>query len=233
MEATATSLFSTSTIRIDNSTSVPSFESPPTSCGEQGAFTLTFDDLPRFYPTNDTDITQQPPIFSPYHHLGVSDGYAYAGQPFHPFKPISPPHVAVFLPYGAALRPNGLLKSGEIGNGPRAALSAYWFDAFNVYAGCDHDGSGDCMLVLTGYAWDPLTREEIPTVNHTVILRPCTGFEGCRLQEIRLPSDFGSLSGLQIQAFVHDDPKMFFVDDLQLSWSDNSCAAGLVRAASR
>jgi hypothetical protein len=211
---------------------VSTFTTSSTSCGEQGLFTLTFDDLPNFHPINATDITQQPPIFSPYHHLSFSHGFVYANQPDQPFRPASPPHVAAFLAVGTELRSNGDSDPGEIGDGPRAADSAYWFDALEVFVGCDNDGPHGCNMTLTGYKWDPVTHDEMPAVTHTFMLPPCVGFVDCRLSQVAFPSTFRGLSGLQIQAFVKDDAKMFFIDDLRLSWSDTSCAAGLLRAAS-
>jgi hypothetical protein len=142
---------------------------------------LTFDDLPSFHPINVTDITQQPLICSPYHHLSVSYGFVYAKQSDQPFKPASPPHVAVFLPVGTAPRPSGDSKPGEIGDGPRAANPAYWFDALEVFIGCDNGGPDGCTLTLTGYKWDPVTQDEVAAITHTVILPPCADFVDCRL----------------------------------------------------
>jgi len=57
--------------------------------------------------------------------------------------------------------------------------------------------------------------------------------ENCQLQKVEFPQSFRSLTGLQIQAFTGNQQRMFFMDDLAMAWSNNTCAAGLLRQSSQ
>ena len=200
---------------------------------------MDFDDLPNFTPTNqnNSDITQAPPIENPYWHLTWSDGYVYAPQPREPYTPVSPPHLAVFLADGVAKRvgnsPSGnYSKPGEISDGPREAISAFWFDAYSAWFGCDNRGPEACTLVFSAYSWSPTALTEVVIENSTATIPPCNKAKGCDLELVTFPAGFQSLSGLQIQAFVGKEERMFFMDDLSLHWTNNTCAAGLLRQSS-
>ena len=186
---------------------------------------------------NTTDITQAPPIENPYYHLTFSDGYVYAPQPKEPFAPVSPPHLAVFVPTGSGKRittPFGnFSKAGEISDGPREAISAYWFDARSAFLGCDNRGSDDCTMVVSAYRWSPTQKTEVLADEHNVTTKACAKSSDCKLQQVDFPSSFRGLTGLQIQAFVNNKEKMFFMDDLALRWSNNTCAAGMLRQSSQ
>ncbi|KAK5169007.1 uncharacterized protein LTR77_006316 [Saxophila tyrrhenica] len=232
---------SSANITSSNPFPAPSATATPSAgCGEHGRFMMDFDDLPNFTPSdeNNTDITQAPPILSPYHHLAFSDGYVYAPEPSEPYTPKSSPHLAVFLGNASGIRSkhpdNGdYIKPGEIGDGPRESMSAYWFDAFNAWFGCDNRGPQPCVLVFSAYTWGLATKIEALTFQHNATVPACRRSEDCQLQKVDLPTSFRGLTGLQMQAFVGDEQRMFFMDDLALRWSNNSCAAGLQRQNSQ
>lgn len=212
---------------------------PATGCGEHGDFVVDFDDLPNFFPTeNDTAITQAPPVLNPYHHLTFDDGYVYAPAPAEPYPPVSSPHLAVFLGNASGVtsrrRSENQLKSGEIGDGPRESISAFWFDAHSAWFGCDNPGPDYCTLVFKAFSWSAATKKEELTFQQNATIPPCPHrFNGCRLRKVDFPTSFRGLTGIQIQAFVHKEERMFFMDDLALRWSNNTCAAGLLRQSSR
>ncbi|KAK3679115.1 hypothetical protein LTR37_021428 [Vermiconidia calcicola] len=211
---------------------------PTTGCGEHGDFTIDFDNLPNFSSSdeNDKDITQAPPIPNPYHHLTFSDGYVYAPSPWEPFIPRSSPHLAVFLGNAtgmAARTPYGnYSKPGEISDGPRESISAFWFDARSAWLVCDNPGPDVCTMVLSAYTWSASAKTEILAYSQNATVEGCPEFKDCQLKKIEFPSSFRGLTGLQVQAFVGKEPKMFFMDDLALRWSDNTCAAGMLRQRS-
>ncbi|KAK5114457.1 hypothetical protein LTR62_002392 [Meristemomyces frigidus] len=205
-----------------------------TTCGEHGPFTMTFDDLPNFVPSkNNTDITQAPPVPNPYHHLTFSNGYVYAPSPAEPYTPASPPHLAVFLANGSGMRTSSTRGSGsqpgEISDGPYQSMSAFWFDAFSTFVGCDNSGPSGCTIVTTGYTWSQAAGHEIAAYSQNVTVPPCPSLQGCPMQSIDFPMSFRSLSGLQMRAYVAQQERMLFVDDMALGWSNNTCAAGLTR----
>lgn len=212
---------------------------PSGGCGEHGDFMVDFDDLPNFFPTeNDTAITQAPPVLNPYHHLTFDDGYVYAPAPAESYPPVSSPHLAVFLGNASGVttrrRSENEPKPGEIGDGPRDSISAFWFDAYSAWFGCDNPGPDTCTLVFKALSWSAATKKEELTFQQNSTIPPCRHrFEGCHLQKVDFPTSFRGLTGIQIQAFVRDEEKMFFMDDLALKWSNNTCAAGLLRQSSR
>jgi hypothetical protein len=211
----------------------------PTACGEHGDFTLDFDDLPAF--SGDEDITQAPPIFSPYHHLTFSDGYIHSSaHSSQPFAPHSGDQIAVFLASGNGTNDTMWHKDGfsanaphtepgEITDGPYDGMPAFWFNARGAWLGCDNDGPEPCMFNVTGWTWNSQLSDEVATYNTQIELPSCPGFENCQLQHVDFPESFRGLSGIQIQAFANNKPRMFFMDDLELSWFDNTCAAGMQR----
>ncbi|KAK4981677.1 hypothetical protein LTR66_009796 [Elasticomyces elasticus] len=229
---------STSTTRAVNTTSSGAGPTP-TVCGEYGPFTLNWDDEPNWNPDKPiTDPAAAPAVFNPYHHLYFALGYVYVPPPSDPFPPISPPRLTMFFtnetgadnessPSAGGLRP------GEISAGPRAVESAFWFDAYSAYLGCDNEGPNDCELSITGYQYNAFAKQEISAFQQNVTLPPCPGMTDCRLEQVQFPASFRGLSGLQFQASVGNEKKIFFMDDLSMAWSNNTCAAGLLRQRSR
>ncbi|KAL2351343.1 hypothetical protein BJ546DRAFT_853929 [Cryomyces antarcticus] len=219
-----------------SSSTTPSAAPTPKVCGESGNFTINFDDEPMFTPSNNATF-QAPPVFNPYHHLYYANGFSYIPPPTDPFPPDSPPRLAMYLSNdtGDIGSPNaGGMKPGELGAGPRGATNAYWVDAWSVYLGCDNEGPTDCTMVLSGYRWDTATGQETLHVQQNATLPPCPGYINCHLQHVVLDSEFTSLTGFQIQAFVNETvDRTFFMDDLAMGWSNNTCAAGLLRISSR
>ncbi|WPH00394.1 Hypothetical protein R9X50_00322100 [Acrodontium crateriforme] len=207
----------------------------PTACGQHGNFTMTFDDLPNFVPTNanTTDITQAPPldVHGPYYHLTFGDGYVYTHTSAEPYAPHSSPNVAVFLG-GTHVRAGGL-EPGEIADGIYQRTSAFWFDAHNAWIGCDNvgktAGQEPCVVVMNGYTWSDADHDEVETYSQNVTVPPCGKSSNCPLQQVEFPTSFRNLTGLQMQAFVRNDERMFIIDDISLSWSNDTCAAGLLR----
>ncbi|KAI7363238.1 hypothetical protein KC354_g6645 [Hortaea werneckii] len=204
----------------------------PSTCGEHGNFTLDFDTLPNFVPNNQnsTDITQAPPVPNPYHHLIFSDGYVYGPSPKVPYVPSSQPKLAVFLANasGVTARPrSSTMESGEVGDGPYESASAFWFDAYSAFFGCDSpDG---CTMVFTGYTYSADAKDEVPSYSQNATIPACptltSGNASCQLQRVDFPRAFRGLSGLRMQAFSGNEERMFFLDDLALGWTNNDCEA--------
>ncbi|KAI9837823.1 MAG: hypothetical protein M1819_006757 [Sarea resinae] len=208
-------------------------------CGEHGNFTLNFDDEPIFDPINNA-TADYPPVFNPYHHLFFSPGFAYAPPPTVPFPPTSPPHLAIFLENQAVNATSvdgspdaGLEVAGEFGAGPRASQSAYWFNAYEANLGCDNRGPKACKLTISGYTFSQEEQQEILSVEQFVSLPPCRNFQNCKLTTVCFSDAFRNLTGVRIVAFLSGQPRIWFMDDVRLAWSNNTCAAGLERQESR
>ena len=162
----------------------------------------------------------------------------YAPQPNEPYAPVSQPHLAVFLADGTGKRlgpsqSGNYSKPGEVSDGPREAISAFWFDAYSAWFGCDNRGPEVCTLMFYAFAWSDTENTEVLIDQSTSTIAPCRKSRGCGLELVEFPSTFQSLTGLQVEAFVGKEERMFFMDDLSMHWTNNTCAAGLQRQSSQ
>ena len=204
---------------------------PTSSCGKApDIFTVDFDDLPTFSTgPDDVDI---PPIFNPYRKLYWEGHFGYVPPPTDPFPPSSPPQLAVFRGNGSDSGGSsdvGLELFGEIGAGPRAGSSAYWVDAQSAYLGCADGGPKNCIITIKGF----VNGQDVAVATQRVTRGACPGLKNCSLAPVLFNHGFRGLSGLQITAAINAKNVDYYLDDLQLSWSDNSCAAQKLRSSSR
>ncbi|KAH7410194.1 hypothetical protein DE146DRAFT_604395 [Phaeosphaeria sp. MPI-PUGE-AT-0046c] len=213
-------------------------ESPgPTSCGESGNFTLTFDDT-TVSSSGDHVLTVRG-LKNPYHHLFYANGYTDVPDKWEPYPAISQPNVAMFLPLTGRLVPNqpfaGTLLPGELGAGPRASVSAYWFNAYSGYFGCALNGVTPCLLRIWGYRYDARLKEEVVVAEQNTTIPACYGYIRCRLTQVTLHEQFRGLSGIQFKAFTAGlgIPQVHMMDDLQMEWYNNTCSAGILRIGNR
>jgi hypothetical protein len=209
----------------------------PSSCGESGNFTLNFDDT--VVGPNESHILAVNGLANPYHHLFYANGYANVPDMWEPYPSISQPNVAMFLPLLKGLLPNrpfaGTLLPGEIGAGPRASVSAYWFNAYSGYFGCGLNGVTPCILRISGYRYDTVLKQEVLVVEQNATIPACWLYIGCRLKQIVFNDQFRGLSGIQFNAYTAGlgIPEIHMIDDLQMEWYNNSCSAGIQRIGHR
>ena len=62
-------------------------------------------------------------------------------------------------------------------------------------------------------------------------LPPCPGMKNCSLALVDFADGFRNLTGLQIIAKVGTTAVDWYMDDLSLGWSNNTCAAQLERSS--
>ncbi|KAF2115495.1 hypothetical protein BDV96DRAFT_493261, partial [Lophiotrema nucula] len=210
----------------------------PTPCGENGKFTLTFDDVSTG--SERDGLLPVSGVSNPYHHLFYANGFVYLPDKWQPYPAISQPNVAMFLPIGASLLPNtpfaGTMLKGEIGAGPRASVDAYWFNAHSGYFGCALSGISNCVLSISGYRYDASIGQEVVAAQQSVTIPACPLFINCHLTQVNFSDDFKTgLSGIQVNAVTEKlgIPQVFMMDDLQLEWWNSSCAAGILRIGHR
>jgi hypothetical protein len=209
----------------------------PTSCGESGNFTLNFDDT--VVGSNGDQILAVNGLANPYHHLFYANGYTYVPDKWEPYPAISQPNIAMFLPLTGLLLPNqpftGSLLPGELGAGPRASVSAYWFNAYSGYFGCALSGITSCLLRISGYRYDAVLKEEVLVVEQNATLPACLAYINCRLTQVVFNEQFQALSGIQFNAYTSGlgIPQVHMMDDLQMAWYNNSCSAGIQRIGHR
>ena len=213
-----------------SSTGSPAAPIETSSCGDTSAmFTVNFDDLPFFSTvSDDADV---PPIFNPYRKLYWEGHFGYIPPPTDPFPPHSPPQLAVYRASNVDVDGSsdaGLELTGEVGAGPRADNNAYWIDAYSAWLGCANSGPDDCNITINGYA----NAGSVAAVTQTITQPPCLGLKDCSLALVAFNAGFRGLDGLQIVASVDSKAVDYYMDDLQLGWSNNSCAAQQLRSSS-
>ena len=116
---------------------------------------------------------------------------------------------------------------GEIGSGPRDSESAYWIDAYSAYLGCTNAGPDDCSIMVKGFQNVSL----FSVISQGFTLPPCPGMKNCSLALVEFADGFRNLNGLQITATVGTTPVDWYMDNLSLGWSNNTCAAQLERSS--
>ncbi|KAI5269747.1 hypothetical protein E4T47_06859 [Aureobasidium subglaciale] len=219
----------------------------PTVCGEHGNFTLNWEDGPDFaeHTRLISEPSAGPPIFNPYHHMYFSDGFVYAAPGSRPFGgSASDRRLVMFVANNTGDSDNhneGGQLPGEFGAGIRRSSSAFWFNAHSALIGCDGlDTSADCTVQITGLVYNNETKAEFAAFEQTVMLPPCSPHTGniaminCQLTEVRFAQSMQELSGLRVQAFSNaGTARSWFMGDLTLGWSNNTCAAGLLRGRSQ
>lgn len=95
--------------------------------------------------------------------------------------------------------------------------------------GCNDGGPAECAIKILGYTYSSATDNPDPSFTQTVTLPPCPGLVNCTLTQVNFADEFRSLTGLEIIATIGGTPVTWFMDDLRLSWSNDTCAAGLRR----
>lgn len=224
-----------------NVSSTSSASEASSSCGQVGDFLVTFDDLPPVSATNASNITYAPPIWDRYDHFYWSSGYGFAPPPKSNYSTASGGLMAEFNPAEAVPVFNdtqGRDLPGSFGAGQRVTNNIYWFDATSAYLGCNNtDPNVQCYITATGYRWTTMSAldgsvagaEEIVADAQNFTIPPCI-FPPCMLTQVYFDTDqFTGLSTINLQAYAAGEVVGFFLDSFDLTWANNSCAAGLER----
>jgi hypothetical protein len=125
-------------------------------------------------------------------------------------------------------------ESGEIGEDLYPdSDSAFWFNLYSMYLGCDSPGPEPCIFEVTGLHWNATVANETTSFVQNFTLPACPGLKNCQLSQVFLPDAARNLSGIEISAVSAGQPSMWFMDDAKMGWSDSSCRAGLKRQRSR
>ncbi|KAK2738844.1 hypothetical protein FQN55_000400 [Onygenales sp. PD_40] len=214
---------------------ISSRSSIPTKCGESGEFTFDFDDLPGLSAKNN-DTASFPVIFNPHHHFYFSNGWSYGPPPTEPYRPLSKPHLGIYIPSSHPKDRGspyaGLQPGGSFGAGPRAPNNVYWFDAYSAYFGCDSPKK-TCKVTVSAAKYSADIKKEKLFATRTFDVPPCAARKNCDLSAVDFGSAFRGISSIQFSAIVDDKPVMFFIGDIKMNWYNNTCAAGLERIRTR
>ncbi|TGO23038.1 hypothetical protein BPAE_0146g00160 [Botrytis paeoniae] len=231
-----------SSVTFPNSTSSTSTSiissATPTNCGERGDFVLTFDDVPPLSVSNASDTDIQPePLFNPYHQFLFSDGFTVVPPPKRlPFLPSSKPLLLEFISnfeVNSSVRQTGPNAadhgfSGQIGSGDEGLTGCFNFNLYGASLGCDSVGPS-CDFTFTGYKYDVASKKTSQVTQQVINVPACPELADCVLTTVDLDSSFKDLTYFFMNVTVAGKPKFWWMDDLRLGWSDNSCAMGICR----
>ena len=200
---------------------------------------IQFDQLPVWAPANN-DTPGHPPIDLFIDHFLWGNDWTYGPPPREPYPPHDLPYLGWYIPnlndndtdspsHNTGLIPDG----GSFGAGGYKANSSYWFNANFAYAACDNqnpDPNYTCDFVATAFQYSDSTDQVVATQHFTLL--PCQNNATCQLQLIQFNKLFTNLSAMSFYANVQGQIKSFYMDSLELDWSDNNCTAGLERVGS-
>ncbi|KAI6247181.1 hypothetical protein HI914_04883 [Erysiphe necator] len=205
-------------------------------CGQIGSFVLNFDDIPPLAIGNEPYDSVQPlPVFNPYHQFDFSDGFTVVPPPTVPYLPSSKPLLLEYIPrinysisqsQQANLTKNtlGQSTSARIGSGDHGQTSCFNFNVIGALFGCDSAGP-NCDFTFTGFRFNKSSGTASEVICQRKSIKACSSLRNCSLMPINLHPTFQDLDFLRINLTVAGKPKIWWMDDLSLAWSNNSCAA--------
>ena len=158
------------------------------------------------------------------------DHFGYVPPPVDPYLPHSGRQLAVWRHENVNVNgsPGADLESpGEFGAGPREDDNAYWLDGISAWLGCENGSPVDCTMYINGYRNTSSTL----VADQIVTIPACPGAANCGLQLVQFNSDFRGLDGIQILAAVGSETVSWYMDDLVLAWSNNTCEAQELRSS--
>ncbi|KAF8855406.1 hypothetical protein BDZ45DRAFT_676177 [Acephala macrosclerotiorum] len=183
------------------------------------------------------NTTDPEPVFSPYHQFDFSDGWVIVPPPTDPYLPSSPPLLTEFIPNfnlttsTSQSGPNSAEfgYSGDIGSADHGSLGCFSFNVYGASFGCDSTGP-DCVFSFTGFRYENGVATSVVSENSAITA--CPALANCDLVPITLSPAFQDLDVIRINVTVAGEPKIWWMDDLKLGWTDNSCSAGMCRSGS-
>lgn len=121
--------------------------------------------------------------------------------------------------------------TGYMRNADHGLTSCFGFNFYGASFGCDSQGP-DCDFTFTGHKYDAATQSIESVAYQQLAISACPTYKSlnCVLTPMTLDSTFKNLDSVTINATVQGVPKMWWMDDLRLGWSDNTCEKGLCRA---
>ncbi|RKF77137.1 hypothetical protein GcC1_066001 [Golovinomyces cichoracearum] len=212
---------------------LPTESSPLSQCDETDSFVLRFDDIPPLaIGYQPYDSVQPMPLFNPYHHFDFSDGFTVVPPPTDPYIPSSKPLLLEYIPplnsdeknNDTTYKDLSQQTYASIGNSDHGLTGCFNFIALGASFGCDSTGP-DCDFSFSGFRYNKNSRLASEVANQRQSIRSCPSLKECTLTSISFASSFENLDFLRINLTVAGEPKIWWMDDLSLAWSNKTCAA--------
>lgn len=183
------------------------------------------DDLPALSSASGTDGPM--PMFSPYHRFWFSSGFKVAPPPKARFQPSSGNLMLQLTPSNNSSAD----VPGEIpsfGTGPSQSTQCFAFNFYGAMVGCDSEES-PCVFTFTGMRLDEASEKSTKTLTQAIHVPACEQMENCKLQHISVDG-FTDVTSINVTVKADNEDRTWWVDDLELGWSDNSCESATCRS---
>jgi len=196
-------------------------------------FPPQFDDLPpqSVAPGADPDTLHAAPVVNPYHRFWFSRGYGFAPPPSSPYRPSS---SKMMVQYDQAVFANGTVDgTAQIDLGPQRDNPCLHFNLLSFDLGCNSTQAA-CRFNITGLRnlGDP--QLDVPVVSNVFNVSACPSQTNCSLSRVTVGSAYSNLTSINIQLTVgNSTTETWWGDDLQLGWTNNTCASANCRSRVR
>jgi hypothetical protein len=172
------------------------------------------------------------PMLSPYHHIFFGRGFGFVPPPASRYNPSSP---GLMLQYDQALFDNGTLDGyAAFGIGTQRPNPCFRFNLLSVNLGCNSTNF-TCVFNVTGmqnhgWAWD-----DTPVVSGLYNVSACPMESNCSLTRVTFnPSEYFNMTSVSVQLMAgNSSSQSWWADDLQLGWTNSTCASGFCRSKVR
>jgi hypothetical protein len=151
----------------------------------------------------------------PYHRFSFSAGSHVVSQQMTNSTPTSGSRMLQIDP----------LSGTQIGVRLQINNPCFLFALKSIRMGCTTREKW-CTFIVTGLRWDGVRNTELG--NEIITVQSCPSFSSCTLPTIALPPALGT--GLTSFNIEPQDGQTSWIDDVQIGWTDNGCAAATCRS---
>jgi collagen type III alpha len=178
------------------------------------------------------------PILNPANNIWFSEGFLVAppsSQPQHPYFPTSGGQLVEYVPLSlsSATAREGSGDTAEVGLGPNSVNSCFRFNFYGANLGCAAESTeGWCEFEISAYTYDPnLSHEQSIAWSETKMVPACPNYPNgpCALTPIQLEG-YTNITSVLITLHVGLETRVWWGDDFEFGWTDDSCEAATCRA---
>jgi hypothetical protein len=183
---------------------------------------MKFDDIPVGNSTG-ASIAESRPVPSPYHRFFFSSGFRAVPRSASKYQPSSGSQLLYYSSFAP---------SAQIGLANFSTNLCLRFDFRDINLGCNAT-SVPCLFRISGLQWDGF--RDVVKDTMTFVLPACGEASNCTLTQVSsgltvARHSLTSLTAINITLEFTGERQTWWADDLQLAWTDNSCAAAMCRA---
>jgi hypothetical protein len=158
---------------------------------------------------------------SSYHPFAISNGFRVTVSQASKYEPFS----------GHQLLQHDSSSAAQIGVSHLRNNACFRFDFHGIRLGCD-SVYGSCIFQLTGLQWNGV--EDVIQGHTLFTIAACSDSFDCTLSYQLLDSlagpSFTNLTAINITLGGPSDTPTWWMDDLQIAWTDNRCVTAACRA---